>query len=104
MNGLAENITFKSRLDPERFELTATAEVTDNVITLLPGDSTAVKFNGLEQTCKYSLEYLTKFMEAHILSDLVVIRFSTDFPLVLQFDKTDKFLLEFVLAPRVDSE
>ncbi|RMD46108.1 hypothetical protein D6829_00360 [Candidatus Pacearchaeota archaeon] len=51
---------------------------------------------------KYSLEYLMKFIKASKLSNKVIINFSTDYPLRLDFPG-DKMGIGFVLAPRVDN-
>lgn len=52
---------------------------------------------------KYSLEYLQKMIKATKLTDKVVINFSTDYPLKLDFN-TPFLELSFILAPRVESE
>ncbi len=52
---------------------------------------------------KYSLEYLQKMIKATKLTDKVVINFSNDYPLKLEFN-TPLIELSFILAPRVESE
>lgn len=52
---------------------------------------------------KYSLEYLQKMAKATKLVDKLVINFSTDYPLKLDFN-TPFLELSFILAPRVESE
>tara|TARA_Y100000034_G_C6812247_1_gene365098 strand:+ start:303 stop:1034 length:732 start_codon:yes stop_codon:yes gene_type:complete len=52
---------------------------------------------------KYSLEYLQKMVKATKLTDKVIINFSSDYPLKLEF-KTPLVELSFILAPRVESE
>jgi proliferating cell nuclear antigen len=56
-----------------------------------------------EATSKYSLEYLQKMMKATKLVDKVMINFSTDYPLKLEFN-TPFVELGFVLAPRVETD
>jgi len=56
-----------------------------------------------EATSKYSLEYLQKMMKATKITDKVVINFSTDYPLRLDFN-TPFIELGFILAPRVETE
>ena len=56
-----------------------------------------------EASSKYSLEYLQKMMKATKLVDKVVINFSSDYPLRLEFN-TPFVELAFVLAPRVETE
>lgn len=52
---------------------------------------------------KYSLEYLQKMVKATKLTDKIVINFSSDYPLKLDY-KTPFIELNFILAPRVESE
>ena len=56
-----------------------------------------------EATSKYSLEYLQKMMKATKLVDKVMINFSNDYPLRLDFN-TPFIELGFVLAPRVETD
>lgn len=60
------------------------------------------KLNTINAGAKYSLEYLQKFIKADKISDNVTIKFSTDYPLRLDFK--DKVELSFVLAPRVEED
>lgn len=52
---------------------------------------------------KYSLEYLSKFIKAGKISDKVVINFSDDDPLRLDFPG-DNMGIGFILAPRVEND
>ena len=52
---------------------------------------------------KYSLEYLMKFIKAGKISERVVVNFSDDYPLKLDFPG-EKMGIGFVLAPRVENE
>ncbi len=52
---------------------------------------------------KYSLEYLQKMVKGTKLTDKVVINFSNDYPLKLEFN-TPLVELSFILAPRVETE
>lgn len=52
---------------------------------------------------KYSLEYLQKMVKATKITDKVIINFSNDYPLRLDFI-TPFIELMFVLAPRVEAE
>lgn len=53
---------------------------------------------------KYSIEYLKKIIKGSKLSPDVLIEFSKDYPLKIQYDVKDKLQLGFVLAPRVSTE
>ena len=52
---------------------------------------------------KYSLEYLMKFIKASKISSRVVVNFSEDYPLRLDFPG-EKMGIGFVLAPRVEND
>ena len=52
---------------------------------------------------KYSLEYLMKFVKAAKISSRVVVNFSDDYPLRLDFPG-EKMGIGFVLAPRVEND
>lgn len=52
---------------------------------------------------KYSLEYLMKFIKAGKISDKVVLNFSDDYPLRLDFPG-EKMGMGFILAPRVEAD
>jgi proliferating cell nuclear antigen len=52
---------------------------------------------------KYSLEYLQKMIKASKLTEKVILNFSSDYPLKLEFN-TPSLELSFILAPRVETE
>lgn len=52
---------------------------------------------------KYSLEYMMKFIKAIKISSRVVVNFSDDYPLRLDFPG-EKMGIGFVLAPRVEND
>ena len=60
------------------------------------------KISGIAKS-KYSLEYLMKFIKAAKISDKVVVNFSDDYPLRLDFPG-EKMGIGFVLAPRVEND
>ena len=65
--------------------------------------SDEVKIEGTKAKARYSLEYLQKFVKASKITDKVIIEFSDDYPLRLDF-KVGVIELGFVLAPRVETE
>jgi len=85
--------------EPEKFIVEASglnsarAEFSSDEVKIISGNSKA----------RYSLEYLQKFMKASKLAEKVIINFSSDHPIKLEF-KLDNFELGFVLAPRVENE
>jgi proliferating cell nuclear antigen len=58
--------------------------------------------NGIAKA-KYSLEYLTKFIKAQKISERVVIKFSDDQPLRIDFPG-EKLGIGFILAPRLEND
>jgi proliferating cell nuclear antigen len=60
------------------------------------------KMEGIGKS-KYSIEYLMKFIKAAKLSDQVIIKFSDDYPLRLDFPG-ESMGMGFVLAPRVEND
>ena len=65
--------------------------------------SDEVNIHAEKASSKYSLEYLQKMAKATKLTDKVVINFSTDYPLRLDFINP-LIELNFILAPRVETE
>jgi len=65
--------------------------------------SDEAKIQAEDSKAKYSLEYLQKFIKAGKISEKVIINFSTDYPLKLEF-RGEGMYLGFVLAPRVETE
>jgi len=63
------------------------------------GDEAEIK--GIAKS-RYSLEYMMKFIKAKKISDKVIVNFSDDYPLRLDFPG-EKMGIGFVLAPRVEN-
>jgi proliferating cell nuclear antigen len=61
-----------------------------------------VEISGIAKS-KYSLEYLSKFIKGSKVSERVVVNFSDDYPLRLDFPG-EKMGIGFILAPRVDND
>ena len=61
------------------------------------------KINAEKCKSRYSLEYLQKFVKGGKLVDKTILKFSNDHPLRMEF-KTDYMSLNFILAPRVETE
>ena len=53
-----------------------------------------------EYLCRYSMEYLKKFIKADKLVNTVELSFNNDYPLKIEYKLVDKLLLGFILAPR----
>jgi proliferating cell nuclear antigen PCNA len=65
-------------------------------------DSTVVDVedNNGSISCKYSIDYLKKFIKADKIVSNVELSFNEDYPLKVEYKLTDKLLLGFILAPR----
>lgn len=50
--------------------------------------------------CRYSIEYLKKFIKADKIVNNVEMGFNDDYPLKIEYKLVDKLLLGFILAPR----
>ncbi|MDA3855778.1 MAG: proliferating cell nuclear antigen (pcna) [Candidatus Woesearchaeota archaeon] len=50
--------------------------------------------------CRYSIEYLKKFIKADKIVNNVEMSFNDDYPLKVEYKLVDKLLLGFILAPR----
>jgi len=68
--------------------------------TEFSGDEANIQGTGKS---KYSLEYLTKFIKAGKISDKLLISFSDDYPLRLDFPG-NLMGMGFILAPRVEND
>ncbi len=55
---------------------------------------------GKDVHCKYSIEYLKKFIKADKIVNTVEMSFNDDYPLKIEYKLVDKLLLGFILAPR----
>jgi proliferating cell nuclear antigen len=65
--------------------------------------SDEVKMQAEECKSKYSLEYLQKFMKGAKLCEKAILNFANDHPLKIDL-KTEHMELNFLLAPRVETE
>ncbi len=100
---VAESVQFQC--DQKKFTVKAEGDLSQAKIEIPEGDSTVITKEGEDPVrSKYSIEYLKKMIQGSKLSDKVVIRFSDDYPLKLEYKTTDKLSLTFVLAPRVDND
>ncbi|MBU3907071.1 MAG: proliferating cell nuclear antigen (pcna) [Nanoarchaeota archaeon] len=61
------------------------------------------KIDGENCKSKYSVEYLQKFMKGAKLCEKTILQFADDHPMKIDF-KAENFSLDFLLAPRVETE
>jgi proliferating cell nuclear antigen len=91
--------------DTNKFTVSAEGDLSQAKIEIPADDNTVITKDGEEiLKAKYSIEYLKKMIQGSKLSDEVLIRFGNDYPLKLEYKTTDKLMLTFILAPRVDND
>jgi DNA polymerase III sliding clamp (beta) subunit (PCNA family) len=73
-------------------------------IEISGGDHVTITSPEEKVQSKYSIEYLKKMIGGSKLSEQVTLEFNKDYPLKLTFKEVDKFLLSFILAPRVEND
>jgi proliferating cell nuclear antigen len=100
---VAESVTFLG--EKEKISIKAEGDLSKAFIEVRADDVTTIRLN-TEDKCKskYSLEYLRKMIAGGKLTDEVSIHFNTDYPMKLDYKITDRLLLSFILAPRVDND
>ena len=76
-----------------------------NTELLIERDSPSIESLEVKEDskAKYSIDYLDRILKATKLSKNIILKFSTDYPLEIEFIKIDKMKLTFILAPRVDN-
>ena len=100
---VAESVRFSA--DAKKFTISAEGDLSKAKIEIPGDDNTTITKEGEEVLkAKYSIEYLKKMMQGSKLSSQVYIRFSSDYPLKLEYKTTDQLMLAFILAPRVDND
>jgi proliferating cell nuclear antigen len=100
---VAESVTFLG--EKEQLSVKAEGDLSKAFIEIKNDDVTTIKAENEDKfKAKYSLEYLKKMIGGGKLSGKVSLHFNTDYPMKLEYKVTDKLLLSFILAPRVDND
>ncbi|MFH2019919.1 MAG: proliferating cell nuclear antigen (pcna) [archaeon] len=100
---VAESVQFIA--DAKKFTVSAEGDLSKAKVEVPADENTIITKEGEDVLkAKYSIEYLKKMIQGGKLSDQVFIRFNSDYPLKLEFKSTDKCMLSFILAPRVDND
>jgi proliferating cell nuclear antigen len=98
---VAESVVFNA--DSDSFNVAAEGDLSKALIEMKKDDST--KISAKEKAkARYSIEYLKKIIKGSKLAETASIKFSTDYPLKVEYKVVDKLLLAFILAPRVENE
>ncbi len=100
---VAESVSFI--VDAEKFSVRAAGDLSKAHIEINKDSETQIcsEVDGAVKS-KYSIEYLKKMMNGSKLSKDVELFFNQDYPLKLDYKVTDKVLLSFILAPRVEND
>ncbi|MBN1503328.1 proliferating cell nuclear antigen (pcna) [Candidatus Woesearchaeota archaeon] len=100
---VADSVSFVA--DKNKFILVAEGDLSQAKIEIKGDEQISIKTSEDTQIkAKYSIEYLKKMIQAGKLSPQVLLSFSQDYPLKLEYKLMDKLMLSFILAPRVDND
>ena len=100
---VAESVTFLG--EKSKLSIKAEGDLSKAFIEISPNEQTTIKMESEDKVkAKYSLEYLKKMIQGGKLTDHVSLHFNTDYPMKLEYKVTDRLLLSFILAPRVDND
>lgn len=100
---VGESVTFLG--DAKEMLIRAEGDMSKALIEIKPNDVVIISAKGAEKyKSKYSLEYLKKMASGGKLSDQAHVQFSTDYPLRIDYKVTDRLMMSFILAPRVDND
>ena len=99
---VAESVTLLGEKD--QLSVKAEGDLSKAFIEIRNDDETTITADDGKHKSKYSLEYLKKMIAGGKISDRVNVHFKSDYPLKLEFVVTDRLMLSFILAPRVDND
>ena len=100
---VAESVVFNG--EPEKFVIEAEGDLSKAKIEIKKDENNDISSQtSANVKSKYSIEYLKKMIQGGKISEDVVIKFNQDYPLRLDYKVTDKVLLSFILAPRVEND
>ena len=90
-------------LSKDRMTIRGDGNLSNAHIEFLKGKDTEISTED-SVNAKYSIEYLKKLIKGGTLSDKVVMKWNTDYPLKLEYNVMDKLTLSFILAPRISED
>ena len=100
---VAESVTLLG--EKTQLSVKAEGDLSKAFIEIKPDGQTVIKTESDDKfKAKYSLEYLKKMIAGGKLTDHATLSFNTDYPLKLEYKVTDRLLMSFILAPRVDND
>ncbi|MEK6856821.1 MAG: proliferating cell nuclear antigen (pcna) [Nanoarchaeota archaeon] len=90
-------------LSKDRVTIRGDGNLSNAHVEFLNGDGTEISTED-SVSAKYSIEYLKKLIKGGKLSDKVIMKWNTDYPLKLEYNLMDKLALSFILAPRISED
>jgi proliferating cell nuclear antigen len=100
---VAESVSFLA--EQHRMMVSAEGDLSKAQIDIREDENTRMEVEGNAKVkAKYSIEYLKKMMNGSKISDNVIVSFSKDYPLRLDYATIDKVSISFILAPRVEND
>jgi proliferating cell nuclear antigen len=90
--------------DGKKFVISAAGDLNNAEIEIGASNTVSVEHTGELSKSRYSIEYLKKMVGGSKVSDAVKLQFKKNYPLKLEYVSTDKVLLSFILAPRVEQD
>lgn len=99
---VGESVSFSATAN--LFTISSKGDLSKANVDIPADNTTSVTCEDEDARSKYSIEYLKKMMQGAKIADNMVIRFSKDYPLRLEYTVQNKVDLAFILAPRVDND
>lgn len=99
---ISDSVAFEA--SPEKLVIKGEGNVSDVRVEINNSEETSISNKGENIKARYSVEYLKKLIQGSKLSDNVVIEYSKDYPLKLEYKVLNKLGLQFILAPRVAND
>jgi len=98
---VSESVSFLA--EPKKFTIQAEGDLSQAKVEIKEDETT--KIDAADKVkAKYSIEYLKKMIGGSKISDSVVVQFSKDYPLRIEYKEVDRMTLSFILAPRVEND
>jgi proliferating cell nuclear antigen len=101
MDIIGESVAFMA--ETGKFSIMSAGDLSKAHVDVPADEETKVATKD-SQKSKYSIEYLKKMVQGGKLADKVVVKFSDNYPLKIEYKVLNKLDLSFILAPRVDND
>jgi proliferating cell nuclear antigen len=98
---IGESVTLMA--EPKKFTIYGASETSKANIEVKEDQETKISVKEKVKS-KYSVEYMKEMIQGSKLAEKVVVKFSNDYPLRLDYTLVNKLQLSFILAPRVDND